>query len=90
MPPTYRDGLLFVDDGQEFKSPGAMLAEFSTWGAHFAPSPVGFQFGYESDRKWWEKLSPDPPTRIGNAILASVSNTSDLYWVDFSARTIWP
>jgi hypothetical protein len=30
----------------------------------------------------------DPPSTIGNAILASIPNTSDLIWVDFS--DIWP
>ncbi len=67
----------------------ALMAEFSAWGSHFAPAPVGFQFGYESDRKWWSRLA-DPPSAIGSGLLARVPNTSDLYWVDFAARTIWP
>jgi hypothetical protein len=89
MPPTYRRGLVFIDDSQDFRSLDAMLTEFSAWGAAFAPSPVGFQFGYASDRTWWSRL-PDPPRDIGNAILARVANTSDLYWVDFTAYSIWP
>jgi len=89
MPPSYRRGLAFVDDSQEFESLTQMVDEFALWGRTFAPSPVGFQFGYNADRKWW-KLLADPPLEIGNAILARVTNVSDLIWVDFSMVEIWP
>jgi len=89
MPPTYRDGLVFIDDSQGFDSLDATLDEFSAWGQTFDPSPVGFQYGYRSDKKWWRKLS-DPPSTIGNAILGRIPNTSDLVWVDFTAYDIWP
>ncbi|HJW22263.1 MAG TPA: hypothetical protein VJ506_07540 [Candidatus Limnocylindrales bacterium] len=89
MPPTYRDGIVFIDDSQGFQSMTAMLAEFATWGSHFGPAPVGFQFGYKTDQKSWARLA-DPPKTVGNGILARVANTSDLYWVDFTARSIWP
>lgn len=89
MPPTYRDGLVFIDDSQGFKSLDKMVTEFTAWGQYFAPAPVGFQFGYKSDQKWWSKLN-NPPMTIGNAILTNVINTMDLYWVDFTAYTIWP
>jgi hypothetical protein len=89
MPPTYRTGLVFIDDSQGHGSLNNMVAEFSNWGQTFSPSPVGFQFGYRSDKKWWRKLS-DPPKTIGNAILNAVSNTRDLLWVDFTAYDIWP
>ena len=89
MPPTYRDGLVLVDDSQGFRSMDAMMTEFATWGQAFAPAPVGFQFGYASDRSWWSKLA-DPPRDIGNGILRGAQNTSDLIWVDFTAYDIWP
>jgi len=89
MPPTYRDGLVFIDDSQGFGSLGAMVTEFAEWGDYFYPSPVGFQFGYGGDKRWWSKL-PDPPYYIGNALLANIPNTSDLVWVDFTAYDIWP
>jgi hypothetical protein len=66
-----------------------MVNEFSAWGAAFAPSPVGFQFGYQSDQKWWSALG-DPPRDIGNALLSRNPNTRDLLWVDFTAYDIWP
>ena len=89
MPPTYRTGLVFIDDSQGFGSLSAMVTEFTAWGQHFAPSPVGFQFGYASDKRWWSALS-NPPRYIGNEILDDVPNTSDLVWVDFTAYDIWP
>jgi hypothetical protein len=89
MPPTYRDGLVFIDDSQGVRSLDKMVQEFSAWGQSFAPAPVGFQYGYPKDSRWWSKLS-DPPRDIGNAILAVVPNTADLIWVDFTAYDIWP
>jgi len=89
MPPTYRDGLVFINDSQGFRSLSAMITDFAAWGQHFSPAPVGFQFGYARDRKWWSRLS-DPPKDIGQAILAQTPNTMDLYWVDFTAYDIWP
>jgi hypothetical protein len=89
MPPTARDGLFFVDDSQIFPSLDVMVAEFVEWGRAFSPSPVGFQFGYPSDRPWWEKLD-DPPTDIGQRILDSVPNTEGLYWVDFTVLEVFP
>jgi hypothetical protein len=89
MPPTYRTGLVFIDDSQGHGSLNAMVAEFSNWGQTFAPSPVGFQYGYQSDKSWWSSLN-DPPRTIGNALLANIPNTRDLVWVDFTAYDIWP
>jgi hypothetical protein len=58
-------------------------------GQAFAPAPVGFQYGYASDRKWWKPLA-NPPKTIGDALLARIPNTSNLIWVDFTAYNIWP
>ncbi|MCX6557006.1 MAG: hypothetical protein NTW95_06175 [Candidatus Aminicenantes bacterium] len=89
MPPSYRQGLAFISDSQEFISLEQMLADFEAWGRAFSASPVGFQFGYSADGAWWRKLA-DPPSAIGKAIQARIPNTSDLYWVDFSMEEIWP
>ncbi len=77
LPPTLRDGLLFIDDSQILPSLDAMVAEFAEWGRSFAPAPVAFQFGYPSDRPWWRQLD-DPPRDIGQAILAAVPNAAGL------------
>lgn len=89
MPPTLRDGLVFVDDSQQFDSLEAMVAEFAQWGRDFAPAPVAFQYGYYADRKWWKELA-DPPADIGRAILEATPNTEALFWVDFTAREVFP
>jgi hypothetical protein len=86
---TVREGIFFVDDSQQFNSFEHMLDEFTKWGEHFAPSPVGFQYGYLSDKLWWEKLS-DPPADIGRALLASRPNTRGLFWVDFTVQDVFP
>jgi len=89
MPPTVRDGLFFVDDSQIFPSLEAMVEEFAAWGRAFSPAPVGFQFGYESDQPWWEKLD-DPPSAIGRRIVDAVPNARGLYWVDFTVLQVFP
>jgi len=89
LPPTLRDGLLFIDDSQILPSLDAMVAEFAEWGRSFAPAPVAFQFGYPSDRPWWRQLA-DPPRDIGQAILAAVPNAAGLYWVDFTVLDVFP
>ena len=89
MPPTLRDGLLFIDDSQIFPSVDAMVQEFARWGETFAPAPVGFQYGYGSDRPWWRSFS-NPPEEIGRRILDAVPNTEALYWVDFTALEVFP
>ena len=89
MPPTLREGLLFVDDSQILPSLDAMVAEFAEWGRAFAPAPVAFQYGYPSDRPWWSLLD-DPPRRIGQAILDAVPNATGLFWVDFTVLEVFP
>jgi hypothetical protein len=89
MPPSLRDGLLFIDDSQILPSLEAMVAEFADWGRAFAPAPVGFQYGYLSDRPWWRQLD-DPPRDVGQAILDAVPNTEGLYWVDFTVLDVFP
>jgi hypothetical protein len=89
LPPTYREGLVFIDDSQGFESLADMVAEFRAWGEYFSPAPVGFQFGYPRDKSWWKEFE-DPPAIIGKAILEAVPNTEGLYWVDFTVFDIFP
>jgi hypothetical protein len=88
MPPTFRDGIMFVDDSQIFKSSDEMIEEFAKWGRTFAPSPVGFQYGYPSDRPWWSRM--DPVKEIGDRILAATPNAETLIWVDFTIQETFP
>ena len=88
MPPTERDGILFISDEQGFADLDAMVDSFTAWGEAFAPAQVGFQYGYSADRPWWLELD-DPPRDIGHALLEAVPNTVGLYWVDFTVREIF-
>jgi hypothetical protein len=89
MPPSYREGIVFINDGQEFDNFDAMQASFTAWGKHFTPSPVGYQFGYLSDRPWWIKMD-DPAGEIGQALLNAIPNTVSLFWVDFTVLQVFP
>lgn len=89
MPPTVREGIVFVDDSQQFTSFDHLVTEFSAWGAHFAPAPVGFQYGYPADQDWWQTLA-DPAGEIGQAVLAQTPNTRSLFWVDFTVLEVFP
>jgi hypothetical protein len=88
MPPTARDGIVFVNDSQGFDDLDAMVAEFADWAEHFAPAQVGYQFGYTGDDDWWSELA-DPPGDIGRAILDAVPDAVGLYWVDFTIRDVF-
>lgn len=89
MPPTVREGIVFVDDSQQFTSFDHLLTEFAAWGTYFAPAQVGFQYGYPADKTWWQQLS-NPADEIGQAILAQTPNTSSLFWVDFTVLEVFP
>lgn len=88
MPPTFRNDIVFVDDSQIFPNMQSMINEFKDWSQAFAPAKVAFQYGYVSDKPWWENLA-DPPKNIGDEILNKCPNVSDLFWVDFTAYDIW-
>jgi len=88
MPPTERDGLFFIDDSQQFESLDQMIAEFVQWGQAFTPAPVGFQYGYPDDRKWWGQLA-DPASEIGQRLM-DIPNLQGLYWVDFTVLDVFP
>jgi hypothetical protein len=89
MPPTEREGILFVNDSQQFDSFDQMAAEFTEWGNAFAPASVGFQYGYDTDKVWWKEMQ-DPPKEIGQALLEKAPNTEGLFWVDFTVLDIFP
>jgi hypothetical protein len=89
MPLTYRGGILFVDDSQQFTGFAHCVNEFKAWGNSFSANKVAFQFGYPDDRFWWSTLQ-NPPVAIGNALLAAIPNTAALFWVDFTITEVFP
>ncbi|MBA7502948.1 hypothetical protein ES706_01553 [subsurface metagenome] len=89
MPPTYRGSIIFVNDSQGFGNLSRMVSEFEDWGARYYPNVVMYQYGYEADKKWWQRLS-NPPKDIGDAIAAVVDQDLGLIWVDFTLRDVFP
>lgn len=87
MPPIHREGIVFIDDSQDFDSKEDMIAEFKDWGERFSGAQVGFQYGYSTDKSWWS-LYEDPALVIGQEILNEIPNTVGLYWVDFTLEEI--
>jgi hypothetical protein len=90
MPPTYRGNLIFVSDSQIFKNMDDMIEEFVVyWANYFKPNMVFYQFGYRSDKPWWQKLN-DPPVDIGNTIAQNISQDCGIFWVDFTLKDLFP
>ncbi|MEN6367253.1 MAG: hypothetical protein ABFC88_10595 [Thermoguttaceae bacterium] len=88
LPPHYRHPRLwFLDDSQQFHSSAACVREFKTWADFFTGSTVGYQFGYDEDRGWWQKL-PSPPIDAARSIHDAIPRASYLFWVDFSADRV--
>lgn len=89
MPPTYRDGIVFINDSQQFESFDHLMEDFTAWGEYFAPASVGYQFGYPADQAWWRELQ-DPPGEIGTRLVETIPNTTSLFWVDFTIKEVFP
>ena len=88
MPPNYRGDILFVSDSQIFKNFNKMLSEYiEYWADYFKPNMVGYQFGYVSDRKWWEQMN-NPPKLMGNTIAHYIDQKCGIFWVDFTLRDV--
>ena len=85
MPPTYRDGLVFVDDCQDFKEISRMQRIFGRWAKAYPDNPVMFQIGYKHDTKLW---SDDPihyATECKNEVTKYNSHVG-IIWVDFTMK----
>ena len=88
MPPNYRGDILFVSDSQIFKNFNEMLSEYvEYWAEFFKPNMVGYQFGYDSDKKWWEPMN-NPPKLMGNTIAHYIDQKCGIFWVDFTLRDV--
>lgn len=89
MPPTAREGLIFINKGQGYASLDAMATDFITWGEQFYPTPVGFHLGYPADQPWWSALD-NPPVDIGAVLLPPIPNATGLFWVDTTIEDLVP
>lgn len=89
MPPTIRQDVVYIDDGQNVASLDSLLYYFKDWGEHFSQADVGYQVGYESDRGWWSSLE-NPPRDIGLTFTQNIPNTRAIYWVEDGIRELFP
>ena len=85
MPPSYRDGLIFIDDSQEFGSMSDVKSTFRSWAKKFKNNPVMFQIGYKADKKLWSS----DPIKFAKEIRDEVSKVNKhvgIIWVDFTMK----
>ena len=88
MPPTYRHpNLWFLSDSQDFPSLEKLLDDLRSWDDAHKDHVVGYQYGYEADRRWWMQMR-HPPADISRAILRDIPNTRFLFWVDSTADKV--
>ena len=85
MPPTYRDGLIFIDDSQGFDSLTKAKKEFKEWAETYKDNPVFFQIGYEADRELWEKRPADFAKAIAEEV-TQYNKHVGIIWVDFTMK----
>ena len=85
MPKTYRDGMIFVDDSQDFETMSNVKSEFKDWAKAFEDNPVFFQIGYEADEHLWVKSPVDFAKTIINEV-TKYNKHVGILWVDFTMK----
>ena len=85
MPPTYRKGMIFVDDSQKFETLNDMKYDFKKFAKAYPDVPIFFQIGYRSDEHLWTKS----PIEFAKAIAEETSQYNKhigIIWVDFTMK----
>ena len=85
MPPKHRDGLVFVNDCQDFSSIKSMAKTFTKWAKAYRDNAVMFQIGYPKDTRLWSK----DPIKFAKEIEKEVTKSHNhvgLIWVDFGMK----
>jgi len=89
MPPTAREGIVFIDDAQNFEGLDSLVDEFKSWGENFSETDVGFIFGYERDLEWLSKIE-NPPKEIGSALIQTIPNCRFVFWSYETILEVFP
>jgi hypothetical protein len=88
LPPTFRHPHLWLlTDSQEFASKDEWMDDMRKWSSTFRGSPIGSQFGYPKDQKWWVR-SEQPPLDLGRMLTKELPDFRMLLWVDFTANRV--
>ena len=87
--PSKMDGLIYVNDSQQFDSMDHVLREFSDWASYYAPQPVMFQIGYNADTWIWNTYE-NPAKEFGQAIVDACHSANDvgIIWVDMTLSKV--
>ena len=87
--PSPMEGLIYVNDSQQFDNMDHVLREFSDWASYYAPNPVMFQRGYKADTEIWSQYS-DPAKEFGQAIVDACNSGNDVgvIWVDMTLSKV--
>ena len=83
--PANVEGLIYVDDWQQFTSLRNAVSVFAEWSKTFAPYPVMFQIGYDADTRIWSAFE-NPAKEFGQTIVDGCNTGNDvgIIWVDFT------
>ena len=85
--PSKIEGLIYVNDSQQFSSMNQVISEFSNWARTYSPQPVMFQIGYNADEDIWGQYT-NPAKEFGQAIVngCNSGNEVGIIWVDFTLK----
>ncbi len=87
--PSPMEGLIYVNDSQQFGSLEEVREDFADWAENYAPYPVMFQIGYKADRWIWSEFS-NPAKEFGQYIVDGCTSGNDIgiIWVDFTLKDV--
>ena len=87
--PSNMEGIIYVNDSQQFDSMDHVLSEFTDWASYYAPQPVMFQIGYRADEWIWGEYA-NPAREFGEAIMEECNSGNDvgIIWVDFTLSQV--
>jgi len=87
--PSKMEGLIYVNDSQQFGSLEEVREDFADWAENYAPYPVMFQIGYKADRWIWSEFS-NPAKEFGQYIVDGCTSGNDIgiIWVDFTLNEV--
>ena len=90
--PSKIDGLIYVNDSQQFDNMSQVRNEFSEWAAYYAPQPVMFQIGYNADKAIWNgsAYTTNPAKLFGQDIVDACNSGNDvgIIWVDMTLSQV--
>ena len=90
--PSKIEGLIYVNDSQQFDNMTQVKNEFSEWAAYYAPQPVMFQIGYNADKAIWNgtDYAANPAKLFGQAIVDACNSGNDvgIIWVDMTLSQV--